>query len=417
MTGCAAGCRFLGYAPLSDSTWISAFAVGGGRPAARERGRRLRPAPRARRRPRRPGPRRLGPRLARRLLRRVARVRGPAARRPGPSCTASPRRRGRAGVRRTLRAAARVAQVPVHRPRPARRPAARGLARPRGRASSSTGRPPGCSPARPASSTTASRTPTGDRSRPPTRPATRVSPPMTRPPTSPSGTPSSDGVATITLNRPDAMNSLDVATKVALRDAVQEAAGDDGGPLRGAHRHRPGVLRRAGPQGARHDPARTARRTRCSAPCRSTTTRSSRRWRRCRSRWSRRSTASRPARGRACAFACDFRVLADDRRLQPRLHRRRALLRHRVVLDAAAAGRPGQGDRAAVLPAHHPRRRGPRARAGHEVVPADGAGRPRSRRSPRGWPPARRSPSARSAARWPTPPATASRSRWPSRPR
>ncbi len=37
----------------------------------------------------------------------------------------------------------------------------------------------------------------------------------------------SDGVATITLNRPDAMNSLDVATKVALRDAVLEAAGDE----------------------------------------------------------------------------------------------------------------------------------------------------------------------------------------------
>jgi 2-(1,2-epoxy-1,2-dihydrophenyl)acetyl-CoA isomerase len=36
----------------------------------------------------------------------------------------------------------------------------------------------------------------------------------------------SDGVATITLNRPDAMNSLDVATKVALRDSVTEAAGD-----------------------------------------------------------------------------------------------------------------------------------------------------------------------------------------------
>ncbi len=35
-----------------------------------------------------------------------------------------------------------------------------------------------------------------------------------------------DGVATITLNRPEAMNSLDVATKVALRDAVTEAAGD-----------------------------------------------------------------------------------------------------------------------------------------------------------------------------------------------
>ena len=36
-----------------------------------------------------------------------------------------------------------------------------------------------------------------------------------------------DGVATITLNRPDAMNSLDVATKVALRDEVLDAASDD----------------------------------------------------------------------------------------------------------------------------------------------------------------------------------------------
>ena len=35
-----------------------------------------------------------------------------------------------------------------------------------------------------------------------------------------------DGVATITLNRPEAMNSLDIATKVALRDAVLEAAED-----------------------------------------------------------------------------------------------------------------------------------------------------------------------------------------------
>ncbi|QNN51724.1 enoyl-CoA hydratase/isomerase family protein [Nocardioides mesophilus] len=36
-----------------------------------------------------------------------------------------------------------------------------------------------------------------------------------------------DGVATVTLDRPEAMNSLDVATKVALRDAVTEAAQDD----------------------------------------------------------------------------------------------------------------------------------------------------------------------------------------------
>lgn len=36
-----------------------------------------------------------------------------------------------------------------------------------------------------------------------------------------------DGVATITLNRPQAMNSLDVASKVKLRDAVTGAAADE----------------------------------------------------------------------------------------------------------------------------------------------------------------------------------------------
>ncbi|MDO9380622.1 MAG: enoyl-CoA hydratase-related protein [Nocardioidaceae bacterium] len=36
-----------------------------------------------------------------------------------------------------------------------------------------------------------------------------------------------DGVATVTLDRPDAMNALDVATKDALRDAVHRAAADD----------------------------------------------------------------------------------------------------------------------------------------------------------------------------------------------
>ena len=35
-----------------------------------------------------------------------------------------------------------------------------------------------------------------------------------------------DGVATITLNRPDAMNALDTATKEALREAVSSAADD-----------------------------------------------------------------------------------------------------------------------------------------------------------------------------------------------
>lgn len=38
----------------------------------------------------------------------------------------------------------------------------------------------------------------------------------------------SDGLATITLNRPEAMNALNIATKVALREAVESAAQDDG---------------------------------------------------------------------------------------------------------------------------------------------------------------------------------------------
>ncbi|TDD49118.1 enoyl-CoA hydratase [Kribbella antibiotica] len=37
----------------------------------------------------------------------------------------------------------------------------------------------------------------------------------------------SEGVATITLNRPDAMNALDIATKVLLRDTILAAAEDD----------------------------------------------------------------------------------------------------------------------------------------------------------------------------------------------
>lgn len=36
-----------------------------------------------------------------------------------------------------------------------------------------------------------------------------------------------DGIATITLNRPDALNSLDIATKESLRDVVQSVAEDE----------------------------------------------------------------------------------------------------------------------------------------------------------------------------------------------
>ena len=63
--------------------------------------------------------------------------------------------------------------------------------------------------------------------------------------------------------------------------------------------------------------------------------------------------------GASLAFACDFRVLTEACRLQPRLHRGRALLRHRVLVDAAADRRPGEGAGAALLPAHHRLRRSP----------------------------------------------------------
>ncbi|MBT2386461.1 enoyl-CoA hydratase/isomerase family protein [Streptomyces sp. ISL-11] len=36
-----------------------------------------------------------------------------------------------------------------------------------------------------------------------------------------------DGLATITLNRPDAMNALNTATKIALRDALRDAGADE----------------------------------------------------------------------------------------------------------------------------------------------------------------------------------------------
>ena len=35
-----------------------------------------------------------------------------------------------------------------------------------------------------------------------------------------------DGLATITINRPEAMNAMDTETKVALRDAVRAAGAD-----------------------------------------------------------------------------------------------------------------------------------------------------------------------------------------------
>ena len=106
-----------------------------------------------------------------------------------------------------------------------------------------------------------------------------------------------DGVVTLTLNRPESLNSLDVALKVALRDAVESLAADPACRavvLTGAGRafcvgqdlkeHVESLARRAG--GCRW------------TPWWSTSTRWSGDWPRCPSRWWRRYGAWRPAPGR-----------------------------------------------------------------------------------------------------------------------
>ena len=65
--------------------------------------------------------------------------------------------------------------------------------------------------------------------------------------------------------------------------------------------------------------------------------------------------------GASLAFACDFRILKESAGFNLAFAGHRAVLRHRVVVDAAAARRPGQGDGAALLPAHDRLRRVPRS--------------------------------------------------------
>ena len=139
----------------------------------------------------------------------------------------------------------------------------------------------------------------------------------------------SDGVATITLNRPEAMNSLDVATKELLRDVVLDVADDP--VARCVLLTATGRAFCVGQDLKEHVAILRQRVPRLAVPHRraSTTTRSSRRWRRCRSRWSPRSTASRPAPGPAWRFACDLRILADPAGFNLAFAGVGALLRHR----------------------------------------------------------------------------------------
>ena len=157
-------------------------------------------------------------------------------------------------------------------------------------------------------------------------------------------TTSSDGVATITLNRPEAMNSLDVATKVALRDTVRQAAED--AAVRCVVLTGTGRAFCVGQDLKEHvaAPRATAPATRCSRTVpehynpivtalatmpKPVDRRGQRRRRR--------------APGRAWPSPATSGSWPTRRRVQPGLRRHRAVLRHRVVVDAAAAGGPGQG--------------------------------------------------------------------------
>ena len=221
-----------------------------------------------------------------------------------------------------------------------------------------------------------------------------------------------DGVATVTLNRPDAMNSLDVATKEALRDAVR-AGGRRPGGARACVLTGTGRAFCVGQDLKEHvEILHGASTTRCSAPCRSTTTRSS----------TALATMAKPVvaavngvaagAGRSLAFACDFRVLADTAGFNL------AFAGIALSCDTGSSWTlprlvgTAKAMELLLLPAHRAGRRGPGARAGDH-----GRARRRARRrGGRARRPAGRRPDGglrRDPPRaWPTPPGTTSPSRW-----
>ena len=171
----------------------------------------------------------------------------------------------------------------------------------------------------------------------------------------------SDGLATITLNRPEAMNALNIAAKVALRDAAASRRppttpyGPCCSPRTGT-----GLLRGPGPQGA-HRAARRRPRVRqrrrhehgrgALQPDRAGAHRDAEagrgRGQRRRGRGGLRLRARRGLPGRR-----------RHRRLQHVLRGGRADRRLGRLLDAAPADRPEPRRRPAALPAHRsPRRR------------------------------------------------------------
>ena len=405
---------FVGYAELVDHVWVSPFTrpeLGLGAGAGRgrrpdRRGHRLRPA----------AHRGLGPRRAAGRLRPVAAGRGGAGRRaagPAPATTRTGRRSRPASTSCTSGASS-CSPTPGSRPSCCRRtgPATpRPPASPRRRAGSSrapTGSWPAASTAaRPGDPAHCrhDRCPARGTARGPAAPAAPVV-----------QLDLSDGVATITLNRPEAMNSLDVATKELLLETVRAVADDPAARcvvLTGTGRAfctgqdlKEHIRILAGSAGERlfntvdehYNPIVTTLAGMAKPVIAAV-------------------NGVAAGAGASLAFACDLRLVADTAGFNL------AFANVALSCDTGASYHLQQlvGRAKAIellyLPRTVSRPRVAGARAGH----ARRAGRRARGRGPRagdrGWPPARRSRSGPSGARWPTPRGTPSRRRSPSRAR
>ena len=191
-------------------------------------------------------------------------------------------------------------------------------------------------------------------------------------------------VATLTLDRPDALNALTVPLKVALREAFERSPPTAAVRAVDPDRGGPRVLRRPGPRASGSSPdARAARRraARALQPARPGDARDGPAGR------SRRSTASRPAPARRSRSPATSGSPPTDAPLRAGLRPDRAGAGQRRDVDAAAARRRGEGRRAGAR--RRPgRRRGGAARSGS----SRGSCRPtscwpRPGRSPPGWRP------------------------------
>ena len=225
-------------------------------------------------------------------------------------------------------------------------------------------------------------------------------------------------VATIRLDRPDAMNSLDTATKDGLLSALQQAASDS--DVRCVVLTGSGRAFSVGQDLREHIENITTKTLEevwstvdvHYGPIALAIT-----------------TMDKPViaavngvaagAGLSIVLACDLWIAARLCRLQHRLHRRRPVMRHRVVLDIAATHGADEGDGAPADAPHDRGRGGMGAGLLDPVVPADEL--PVSRpRCPQRWPPGRRSRTRLSRSRSHTQRATPSRkpsrsraSRWP----